>query len=124
MQVVMVDSENPTRPKRSGSVVAILGIVIAVSLFIALKALHEPNPPFQQVSIIAESDEEFKARLAELSREESAVIFRAHTELVALTLFALIVLYFLFNRSGIPKWTKYLLIAAAAASVVACWLQW
>jgi hypothetical protein len=123
MEVVMVGAENRTRPKLSATVVAVLGIVITASLFIALKLLHEPRV-FLNVSIIAQSQEEFEARLAELGREQSAVIFRAHSEMIALTLLALILLSFLFSRSGIPKWTKYLLSSAAAASLAVCLLQW
>jgi hypothetical protein len=124
MQVVMGDAGNPRLTKGSGGVFGILGIVIPVSLFLALKRLHEPKIPFHFVSIISESPEEPHATLAELARAESALIRRAHIEIIALTLFALILLFFLFSRSGIPKWTKYLLITAAAASLTACWLQW
>jgi len=112
------------RPKLSGGVVAILGIVIPVSLFLALKLLREPRIFINYSISVQGGQEEFEARLAELRREESAVILRAHTELIALTLLALILLYFLFSRSGTPKWTRYLLIAAAAASITASWLQW
>lgn len=120
----MADAESSMRPKLSGGVVAILGIVIPVSLFLALKLLREPRIFINYSISVQGGQEEFEARLAELRREESAVILRAHTELIALTLLALILLYFLFSRSGTPKWTRYLLIAAAAASITASWLQW
>jgi hypothetical protein len=122
MQVV-IDTENATRPKRSGSVVAILGIVIPVSLFIALQGLHVPKL-FRNVSISSQSPDEPWATLARMAREDAALIRRAHSEMIALTLVALILLSFLFSRSGIPKWTKYLLSSAAAACLAACLLQW
>jgi hypothetical protein len=121
--VVMVAEGNPTLSKRSEGVFGILGILIPVGLFIALKGLHEPKG-FHFVSISSDSPEEPHATLAELARAESALIHRAHIEIIALTLLAFILLCFLFSRSGIPKWTKYLMITAAAASLAASWLQW
>jgi hypothetical protein len=59
-----------------------------------------------------------------MAREDAALINRAHSEIITLTLVALILLSFLFSRSGIPKWTKYLLVSAAAASLAACLLEW
>ncbi len=124
MQMVMADAGNPTVSKHSGRMFGVLGVVIPASLFVALKQLHEPKFPFRFVSIGSQSSEEPGATLARLARADSALIRRAHIEIIALTLFALILLSFLFNRSGIPKWTRYLLVTAAAASVAACWLQW
>jgi len=123
MQVVMVHAENPTPSKGSGMVVAILGIVIPLTLFIALSWLHVPKL-FRNVSISSQSPDEPGATLARMAREDAALMRRAHSEMIVLTLVALILLSFLFTRSGIPKWTKYLLSSAAAASLAACLLHW
>jgi hypothetical protein len=124
MQMVMADARNPTVSKRSGRVFGLLGILIPACLFVALKQLHEPKFRFRFVSIASQSPEEPGATLAKISQADSALIRRAHIEIIVLTLFALILLSCLFNQSGIPKWTKFLLVTTAAASVAACWLQW
>jgi hypothetical protein len=59
-----------------------------------------------------------------MAREDAALMRRAHSEMIVLTLVALMLLSFLFTRNGIPEWTKYLLSSAAAASLAACLLHW
>ena len=108
----------------------LLGIAVPVSLFVALKWLRGPRNIFHQVSILCGTSEDCDTKLAELKRAQSdaqsEVIRRAHTEMIALTVLALtlLLLCFLFTRTGVPKWTKYLLIASVVASIAACWLQW
>ena len=103
--------------------VGILAVAIPLALFIALRWVHVPKL-FSQVSIVSQSPDEPWATLARMAREDAALIRRAHSEMIALTLVALILLSFLFSRSGIPKWTKYLLSSAAATSLAVCLLQW
>jgi hypothetical protein len=104
-------------------VVGILALAIPLTLFIALRWLRGPKL-FRNVSIVSQSPDEPAATFARMARDDAALIRRAHGEIIVLTLLALILLSFLFSRSGIPKWTKYLLVSAAAASLAACWLQW
>jgi hypothetical protein len=118
------DTEQLAMPSHSGTVLGILALAIPLTLFIAMRWLHEPKIAFRQVSILWQSPDEPAATLARMAREESALIRRAHLEIIALTLFALTLLYFLFNQTSVPKWTKYLAIASAVASFAACWSQW
>jgi hypothetical protein len=103
-----------------------LSIAAPVSLFVALKWLRGPKNVFQSVSIVCQIPEDCDRQLAELRGAQSELIRHAHNEMIALTLLALalLLLCFLFTRTGVPKWTKYLLIAYVAASLAACWLQW
>jgi hypothetical protein len=117
------DAEQLARPSHSGRVVGILALAIPLTLFTALSWLHVPKL-FREVSIASQSPDEPWATLARMAREDAALIRRAHSEMIALTLVALILLSFLFSRSGIPKWTKYILVSAAAASLATCLLQW
>jgi hypothetical protein len=117
------DAEQFWRSSHSGTMVGILAVAIPLALFIALRWVHVPKL-FRQVSIVSQSPDEPWATLARMAREDAALIRRAHSEMIALTLVALILLSFLFSRSGIPKWTKYLLSSAAAASLAVCLLQW
>jgi len=118
------DAEQLGMSSHSGTVLGILALAIPLTLFIALRWLHEPKIAFRQVSIVSESPDEPAATLARMAREESALIRRAHVEIIALTLLALTVLYLLFNQISAPKWTKYFAITSAVASVAACWSQW
>ena len=118
------DPEQYARSSHSGTVVGILALAIPLTLFIALRWLHEPKALFRPVSIVSQSPDEPAATLARMAREDAALMRRAHSEMIVLTLVALILLSFLFTRSGIPKWTKYLLSSAAAASLAACLLHW
>jgi hypothetical protein len=105
---------------------AFLGIAVPVSLFVALKWLRVPNNVFLQVSILCQFPEDCDKRLAELRRAQYEPIRHAHNEMLALTLLALtlLLLCFLFTRTGVSKWTKNLLITSMVASLAACWLQW
>ena len=123
MQLVMEESGNLSLTSRSRWTLAILAGIPA-GLFIALKQLHEPKHSFQFVSIVSQSPEEPAATMAEMARTQATLIRRAHIEMIALTLLVLALLYFLFSRNLVPKQMKYLLVASAAASLAACWLQW
>jgi hypothetical protein len=103
-----------------------LGIAVPVSLFAALKWLHGPKNVFQSVSIVCQIPEDCDRQLAVLRSAQSELIRHAHNEMLALTLLAitLLLLCFLFTRTGVPKWTKYLPITYVAASLAACGLQW
>jgi hypothetical protein len=103
-----------------------LGIAVPVSLFVALKWLRGPKNVFLNVSIVCQLSEDCDRQLAELQRAQSELLGHAHNEMIALTLFALtiLLLWFLFTRTGVAKWTKYLLITYVVASLAACWLQW
>jgi hypothetical protein len=103
-----------------------LGIAVPVSLLAALKWLRGPKNVFQSVSIVCQIPEDCDRQLAEIRRAQSELIRQAHHKMLALTLLALAVLLlcFLFTRTGVPKWTKYLLITSVAVSLAACWLQW
>jgi hypothetical protein len=106
-----------------GKVVGVLALVIPAMLFVALKWLHEPKFAFHEVSILSNSPDEPAATLARMARDDAALIRRAHTEIIALTLLALVLLFFLLTMRA-PKWTKYVVVTSAVASVAACWLQW
>ena len=103
-----------------------MGIAVPVSLFMALKWLRGTENVFLQVSIGCGIDEDCERQLAELRRAQSDRILHAHNEMIGLTLLALILLLlcFLFTRTGAPKWAKYLLVMSVVASLAACWLQW
>ena len=77
-------------------VVGILALVIPLTLFLALRWLHEPKFAFRPVSIVSQSPDEPAATLARMARDEAALIRRAHMEIIALTLLALALLSFLF----------------------------
>jgi hypothetical protein len=111
----------PVQPR--GKIVSLLALAIPLILFVALKWLHEPKFPFHQVSILSQSPDEPAATLARMASDDAALIHRAHTEIIALTLFALALLSLLLTMRA-PKWTKYVVMASAVASVAACWLQW
>ena len=103
-----------------------LAIAVPVSLFAALKWLRGPKNVFQSVSIVCQIPGDCDRQLAELRRAQSELIRHAHNGMLALTLLALtlLLLCFLFTRTGVPTWTKYLLITSVAASLAACWLLW
>jgi hypothetical protein len=111
---------------RLGWIFGLLGIAVPAILSLALKWLRGPKNVFQQVSILCASPEDCDRQLAELTRAQSELIRHAHIEMIALTLLALtlLLLCFLFTRTVVPKWTKYLLKTAVVASVAACWLRW
>jgi hypothetical protein len=97
------DAEQLARSSHSRAAIGILALAIPLTLFIALRWLHEPKFPFRQVSIVSQSPDEPAVTLARMAREESALIRRAHVEIIALTLFALTLLYFLLNQTGVPQ---------------------
>jgi hypothetical protein len=123
LAVMKAGSEDFALSSHSAKVVGLLALVIPLSLFVALKWLHEPKFAFHQVSIVSNSPDEPAATLARVVRDDAALIRRAHTEIIALTLLALVLVSFLLVLR-VPKWTKYVVIASALASIAACWLQW
>jgi hypothetical protein len=104
----------------------ILVIAVPVSLFVALKWLRGPTNFLNVTGVACQIQEDCDRQLAELRRAQSEPIGHAHNEMIALTLLALTLLFlcFLFTRTGVPKWTKYLLLTSVVASLAACWLQW
>jgi hypothetical protein len=105
----------------------ILAIAVPISLFVALKWLRGPTNVFLNVSGVAcQIQEDCDRQLAVLQRSQSGLIRHTHNEMVALTLFAVALLFLclLSIRSHIPKWTKYLVITSVIASLAACWRQW
>jgi hypothetical protein len=116
-------SEDLALSSHSAKIVGLLALVIPLSLFIALRWLHEPKFEFRALSIASNSPDEPAATLARIARDDAALIERAHTQIIALTLLALALLSFLLTVR-VPKWTKYMVITSAVASVAACWLQW
>lgn len=112
--------------KRLRGISAFLAIAVPVSLFVALTWLRGQKNVFQSVSIGCQLPEDCDRQLAELGRAQFELIRHAHDEMIALTLLALtlLLLCFLFTRTRVPKWTKYLLITSVVASLAACWLQW
>jgi hypothetical protein len=110
-------------PSGHSRVVGILALVIPLTLFVALRWLHEPKIAFREVSILSQSPDEPAATLARMARDEAGLIRRAHTEIIALTLLALALLSFLFMLR-VSKWTKCMVITSAVASIAACWVQW
>jgi len=107
----------------STKIVGLLALVIPLSLFVALRWLHEPKYAFHQISIVSNSPDEPAATLARIDRDDAALIKRAHTQIIALTLLAVAVLSFLLTLR-VPAWAKYMVVASAAASAAACLLQW
>jgi hypothetical protein len=112
---------------RSRRISGFLGIAVPVSLFAALKWLRGPKNVFQFISIACQIPEDCDKQLAaQVGRAHSELIRHTHNEMIALTLlaFTLLLLCLLFTRTGVLKWTKYLLITSMAASLASCWLQW
>ena len=109
-----------------GKISGLLSLTVPVGLFVALKWLRGAKKLFQSVSIECGIPEDCDRQLAELERIQSELIRHAHTEMIALTLLALalLLLWFRYTRTRVPKWTKYLLIASGAASLAACGLRW
>ena len=101
-----------------------MAAVIPLYLFVVLRWLRQPEFKFRQVSIVSQSPEEPAATLARMAREELALSPHAHIEMIAVTLFALALLYFLFRQTGVQKWTKYSVITSAVVSGVVCWSLW
>lgn len=104
-----------------GSAVA---VAIPVGLFLALRQLSGPIHVFHSVSILFQTSEQEAAQFEELSGAQSEVNLHIHIGMIALTICALSLLCFLFTRTGVKRWTKYLLPMAGAASVAVCRLQW
>lgn len=112
------------RSRRWVRVARILAAVIPLYLFVVLRWLREPESKFRQVSIGSQSPDEAAATLARIAREQPALSPLAHMEMLAVTLFALSLLYFFFKQTGVQKWTKYSVIASAVVSGVLCWSLW
>jgi hypothetical protein len=86
-----------------GVLLALMGLVITIILFVVLRAWHRSENVYFNASVAGSTMEEINARFAELERQHRAEKMYSHLERIVLTLFALALLCFPLTRRAIPK---------------------
>ncbi len=107
---------------------ACFSLVLTVVTILLQRLLHQSTNIFQAVNISAATEEQYRAILADQTREfqaHMAALARPfHLEMTALTIIVLVTFYILFKRRGIQRWARFMILVSATATVIGLFLAW
>ena len=110
-------------------IVALASLSLAVVATVAQRLLHQSTILFAQIDVVGLTPKEMNEQAQEKIHQFEMYYLeplkrRVHIETIALTLFILVLLFILYRRKGNPSWTRYVIMASAAASAAGCFLAW
>jgi hypothetical protein len=104
--------------------VALVSVSLAFVSAVAERFLYRARHIFQNVSIAGPNQAWIEAELARQTRQFQAHQRSLQAEMIAVTVVACGLLCFLFRQRGVPRWTRWVIVACAASSVAGLFLAW
>jgi hypothetical protein len=114
----------PEHSNQTPKLVALVSLALAVVSTVAQRFLYQSRHVFQSVSIGGPDDAWIEAELAKQTRQFQGHQRSLQVEMIAVTAVVCVLLYLLFRQRGITRWTRWVIVASATASLAGLFLAW